>query len=80
MINEYDIREALENCCEDVYFTYDGKESGVTATVKDSVPLYQSWHGSSVKYYCSIDAVMEDKFYSGKSIIDLIGLVEIGIG
>lgn len=80
MINEHDIREALDNCCEDVYFTYNGKMSGVTATINDSVPLYQAWHGEEVKYYPTVDAVMEDKFYGGKSILDLIGMIDIGIG
>ena len=58
-------------CCNDVVFTYNGKKSGVTAEVSGSVPTFQVWHGSDIKDYDDIDALLSDKFFSGKSINDL---------
>jgi hypothetical protein len=34
------------------------------------------WHGSETKEYGNVDDVMNDKFYSGKSINDLVGVVD----
>ena len=63
----------ISECCNDVLFTYNGKASGVTSTVVNYVPTFQVWHGDETKEYDNIDDVMDDKFYSGKSISDLIG-------
>lgn len=70
-----DIRKIVSDCVNDVIFEYNGKKSGITSEVHDSIPVFQVWHGSEVKEYDSIDDVMNDKFYSGKSISDLIGIV-----
>lgn len=53
----------------------NGKKSGITSEFKNSVPTFQAWHGSKVKEYSNIDDVMNDKFYSGKSITDLAGKI-----
>ena len=33
---------------------------------------YQAWHGDDIKEYDNMDKVMNDKFYSGKSLNDLV--------
>ena len=71
-----DIRKAISECVNDVTFEYNGKKSGITPEVHDSVPTFQVWHGSEIKEYDNIDDVMNDKFYSGKSISDLVGIVD----
>ena len=58
-------------CCNDVLFSYNGKSSGVTSEVHDYVPTFQMWHGADTKEYSNIDDLMADKFFSGKSLIDL---------
>lgn len=71
-----ELKNIISECINDMIFTYNGKPSGVTATVKDYVPNFQAWHGDKVKEYSTIDQVMEDKFYSGKSIDDLMGILD----
>ena len=75
-MSESELKDIIADCCNDGIFAYNGKKSGVTSEVKDHVPTFQAWHGSEVKEYNNVDDVMNDKFYSGKSIIDLIGVVE----
>lgn len=75
-MNRAELSNIISECINDVIFTYNGNPSGITATVKDYVPVFQAWHGDKVKEYSTIDQVMEDKFYSGKSIDDLIGTVD----
>ena len=70
------ITTVISDCCNDLYFTYNGKKSGVTSEVYNSVPLFQSWHGDKTKEYVSVEALMNDKFFSGRSIADLVGEVE----
>lgn len=70
------LHNIISECCNDVIFTYKGKASGVTSTVENYVPTFQVWHGDAIKEYDNVDDVMNDKFYSGKSINDLINDVE----
>ena len=71
-----ELKDIILDCCNDVVFDYNGRKSGVTSEVKNHVPAFQAWHGSKVKEYDNVDDVMNDKFYSGKSINDLIEVVE----
>lgn len=70
------LRTIIAECCNDVIFTYNGKQSGVTSEVHNSIPTFQVWHGSETKEYDNVDDVMNDKFYGGKSINDLLDDVE----
>ena len=74
-----DLKKVISDCCNDVIFEFNGKQSGITSEVKDYVPTFQAWHGSETKEYSNIDDVLKDKFYSGKSIIDLIDTVKISL-
>ena len=71
-----EIKRIISECCNDVIFTFNGKKSGITSEVHDSIPTFQAWHGSDTKEYDNIDDVMSDKFFSGKSINDLVNEVE----
>lgn len=72
-MNRDELKNIIMECCNDVLFSYNRKQSGITSEVKDSVPTFQVWHGSDTKEYTSVDDLMEDKFFSGKSINDLFG-------
>lgn len=65
------IKQIIADCANDVYFTYNGKMSGVTSEVADSIPKFQAWHGDDIKYYDNADDVMSDPFYSGKSLNEI---------
>ena len=74
-----ELRQVIVNCWNDVVFTYNDKASGVTSEVHDSVPTFQVWHGDDYKYYSDVDVLMADRFYSGKSINELIETVEFWV-
>lgn len=71
-----ELKQIIRECCNDVLFTYNEKESGITSEVKDYVPTFHVWHGSETKDYTSLDDLMSDKFFSNRSIDDLIDDVE----
>lgn len=70
-MNIADLKNIISECCNDVIFTYNGKKSGVTSEVSDSVPTFQVWHGSDMKDYDDVETLLSDNFFSGKSINDL---------
>lgn len=70
-MNRSELKKVIAECCNDVVFVYNGKKSGVTAEVHDSVPTFQVWHGNDTKEFSDVDVLMSDKFFSGKSIDEL---------
>lgn len=58
-------------------FTYKGEPCGMEPTVEDSVFTFGAWSGDKNKDYTDIDELMIDKFYSGKSLTELIDTVEL---
>lgn len=75
-MNKVELKKTIAACLDDVLFTYDGKRSGITSEVHDSVPTFQMWHGDKTKEYDDLDSLMSDRFFGGKSINDLLGVVE----
>lgn len=75
-MSKSELASIIADCCNDVVFDYNGKKSGITSEVKDHVPTFQAWHGEDTREYDNVDEVMNDKFYSGKSINDLLNDVE----
>lgn len=71
-----ELKTIIEECCNDVSFVYNGKQSGVTSEVLNSIPKFQSWYGDQTKEYENVDDVMADKFFGGKSLIDLANSVK----
>lgn len=75
-MNKSELRQIILDCCNDVVFTFNNKESGITSDVKNYVPTFHAWHGKETKSYSDVDVLMNDEFFSGKSITDLIGKVK----
>lgn len=74
-MNKDKLRNIILECCNDVLFVYNGKKSGITSEVHDSIPVFQVWHGSNIKEYSDVDTLMSDKFFGGKSVNDLLDAV-----
>ncbi len=68
-------KEILENK-DGFHFMYRGRLSGISIIQcsgnKDGVFIFQAWNGYKMKTYDNINDAISDRFYSGKSIIDLI--------
>ena len=73
------LRDIIADCCNDVIFVFEDKASGITSEVHNYIPTFQVWHGNDSKDYSDVDELMSDKFYSGKSINELVGLIEFQI-
>lgn len=71
-----DIKQVISGCCNDVVFEYNGLKSGVTSEVYNSVPVFQAWHGENTREYVTLEGLLNDQFFSGKSILELIHEVE----
>ena len=78
-MTQEELRQVICNCWNDIVFSYNAKNSGITSEVQNSTPTFQVWYGDDYKYYSDVDELMSDKFYSGKSINDLIGVVEFWV-
>ena len=74
MINE--IRETLLQCFNDLYFNYNGKKCGVSPKVYNSTLSYQVWYGDSIKTFSNITDVLNNPFYDGKSLKDIVGDID----
>lgn len=71
-----DLKSIIVDCCNDILFTYNGIKSGITSDVDEYIPTFRAWHGDCTKDYFSVDELLHDKFFSGKSLIELIDRVE----
>lgn len=78
-MNADKLKQIIQDCCNDISFRYNGKLSGITPEVHDSVPTYTAWHGKDTKTYQDIEDVMADKFYSGMSLMDLADKIQFNI-
>ena len=74
-----ELKQIIADCCNDIVFSYNNMPSGVTSKVRDYVPTFQAWHGEEVKEYGSIDDVMNDPFYSGKSLNNIAEKIDIDV-
>lgn len=70
------LRENIVGSANEMYFEYNGKKSGVDQTITDSIPVYDVWHGDETKRYFDFDEMVNDAFFSGKSIVELLNEVE----
>lgn len=58
-------------------FTYKGEPCGMEPIGEQAHFTFQAWSGDKNKDYTDIDELMTDKFYSGKSLTELIDTVEL---
>jgi hypothetical protein len=75
-MTQAEMKQIIQDCCNDVLFTYNQKSSGFTSDVKNYVTTFHAWHGTETKDYSSVNDLMSDPFFGGKSINELIGEVE----
>lgn len=71
-----ELRENVVACANEVFFEYNGKKCGVEPTVKSGVFTFEAWCGKASKTYFSFTALLNDKFFDGKTIVELLDQVE----
>ncbi|MCD8089631.1 MAG: hypothetical protein LUD81_03250 [Clostridiales bacterium] len=81
------IRQAIKEA-NDVYFDYHGKRAGIEFTGENGIFTFIMWFGKGYDFEEKtfppsklnddiIDKVFNEKFFDGKSLVDLIDVVEI---
>ena len=73
------LKNLILSCVNDVYFVFNGKKCGVSSQVDDYVPTYECWYGDKIKEYSNVDDLLNDLFFDGRSITDIIQDLEISI-
>ena len=74
-----DLMQILDDCCNDISFSYNGESSGVMPEVHNYKKIYHAWHGDKTRDYISVNEVMSDKFFSGKSLNELADMIDIDV-
>lgn len=74
-----ELKKILSGCMDEIYFSYNGKAGGACAEVNNCRPTFMLWYGDNTKEFDSIDDVMVNEFFDGKSLSDLVNIVEIEI-
>lgn len=72
-----DLKRLVVDEANDFYFDYEGKRVGVEQIVTNSVATYTMWWGDEEKEYSDFDELLSDGFFDGRSVIDLLDVVEI---
>ncbi len=71
------LKSAVIEDANDFYFEYNGKQCGVEQTVTNSIAIYDMWYGDKLKTYTDLDVLLNDSFFDGKAIHDIIDIVDI---
>lgn len=62
------IKNRINELCSVVTFDYNGKSCGIDPLSNDN---FDMWYGDKAKTVVSIDDVMNDKFFDGKSLTEI---------
>lgn len=73
------LKQTMELYINDVLFDFNGKKCGITSQVKDYIPTFQCWCGKKAKEYADVDSLLNDDFFDGKKLTDIISEVEISV-
>lgn len=58
-------------------FEYRGKKCGIEPEIKDSITTYTMWYGDKWEDYTNIEALMNDDFFDGESLNDILPELDI---
>lgn len=66
------MKQLVADEANDFYFSYKNVRAGIENTITNGRIIYNVWWGDKEKQYSSFDDVVTDKFYDGKSIMELL--------
>lgn len=75
-MNADELRQEISYEYNDVSFYYNGKPSGISPEVHNSIPTFYVWYGDEEKEYSDVNKLMSDKFFDGKSLEEIADKVE----
>jgi len=73
------LRYAIIDCGNSVYFTIDGLKCGVEPSVENSVFTFEAWYGNQLRSYNSFDAMVQDKLFGGRSLADIVATMAVDL-
>lgn len=71
------LRNVINDCCDDITFTFKGKKCGIFPTVQDGNPTYSTWFGDKHQDFFDSDSLMTSSFFDGESLNDIAAHVDI---
>jgi hypothetical protein len=74
-----DFIRIINDCCNDVSFSFNGKSAGIIPEVNNYKKTYHVWHGDKTKDYSNVDDVMKDDFFDGCSLREIYSKVQLQI-
>lgn len=66
------LKQLVVDEANDFYFSYKNMRAGIENTFTNGRIIYNVWWGDKEKQYSSFYDVVTDKFYDGKSIMELL--------
>ena len=78
-ITAKELHAIIEQCMDEIYFSYNGKACGVFTEVDNFKPIFTLWCGQKTQAFDNVDEVMKAKFFDGKSLYDLINDIALEI-
>jgi hypothetical protein len=78
-MTEEKLESILDDCCNDIYFIYNGKNGGVTPEVHNYKRTYHAWYGEKIVDYTSLDELLEAALFDGKKLLELVGDIDIEV-
>ena len=51
--------------------------SGITAEVSDYIPVFYMWYGNISKDYSDVDELINDDFFDGKTLNEIVDDIDI---
>lgn len=66
-----ELKELLDDCCNDFSFVVDGKTSGIIPEVSNYKKTYHVWYGSQIADFHELMDVLSFPFFGGKTLSSL---------
>lgn len=78
-MNSDKLIEILNDCCNDITFSFRGKKCGVFPEVENYKKKYHVLFRENVREFSSVDEMMKDPFFDGLCLLDICDEAEITI-
>jgi len=72
-----DIKKIIADCINTITFKYNGENCGVDPEVNHYEPTYTMWYGKKWKDFFNVDDLLAEKFFDGKSLLDICDKLDI---